>query len=374
MALSKIKIGKLITLNNIKNTDGLDLPFYGINKDKEFMPTVAATDSLDSKTYKIMTKGRFVFSGMQTGRDKCIRIGLYENEFDALISPAYTTFEVTSNEILPEYLFMIFKSSEMDRYGAFLSDGSIRSNLDWDVFCNIELEIPSIDIQRKYVAVYKALLHNLEVYQSKLDDIKFVCDAYVEDLRRNMACEKLGKYLRQSMDVNRDRFNVDSVRGISIKKEFIYTKADMTNVSLNPYLVVRPNYFAYVPITSRNGDKISLALNTSQETYIVSSSYLVFYITDIQKLSPKYLFLFLSRSEFDRYARYNSWGSAREAFEWDALGDLEIPIPDIKIQNSIVSIHNSLTKRMEIVERLKILINDICPILVNGAIKEGGAQ
>lgn len=181
MALNKIRIGDLILLSNEKNDEERDLPFYGINKDKEFMPTVATTNNLDSKKYKIMKKGRFVFSGMQTGRDMCIRIGLYEYDFESLISPAYTTFEVDSSVILPEYFFMLFRSKEMDRYGAFLSDGSVRANLDWDVFCNMEFMIPEIAIQKKYVEVYEALKENL-TSGTAVDgmDINYVCPVLVK--------------------------------------------------------------------------------------------------------------------------------------------------------------------------------------------------
>lgn len=169
MTLTKISVGKLIELVNEKNSDNLDLPFFGINRNKEFMPTVADVNNVNKKNYKIMTKGRFVFSGMQTGRDNCIRIGLYDYEYDALVSPAYTTFKVISDLILPEYLFMIFNSKEMDRYGAFLSDSSVRANLDWDVFCDIELKIPDIKIQQKYVNIYKALKSNK--YFNNINDI-----------------------------------------------------------------------------------------------------------------------------------------------------------------------------------------------------------
>ena len=177
MKYSRLKIGEFIKLCNYTNVEDRNLPIYGINKDKEFMPTIANTSNVDKKKYKIMTKNRFIFSGMQTGRDQCIRIGLYEKESDILVSPAYTTFEVDEKKILPEYLFMIFKSSEKDRYGAFLSDGSIRANLDWEVFCGIELIVPSIEIQKKYVDVYKSMLINQEVYEKGIEDLKLVCDA-----------------------------------------------------------------------------------------------------------------------------------------------------------------------------------------------------
>jgi len=165
MELNKVRISELISLVNEKNVENRDLPFYGINKDNQFMPTQASTSSLDRANYKVMTRERFVFSGMQTGRDMCIRIGLYTFDFDALVSPAYTTFCITSDLVIPEYFFMIFNSKEMDRYGAFLSDGSVRANLDWDVFCGIELLLPDVTIQRKYASIYSAFIKNSGLQQ-----------------------------------------------------------------------------------------------------------------------------------------------------------------------------------------------------------------
>lgn len=195
MALNKIRIGDLVTVIDERNKDNGDLPFYGINRDKEFMPTVADTVNLNATKYKVVRKNRFVFSGMQTGRDQCIRISMYTGDANILVSPAYLTFEVTSNKILSEYLFMYFNSSEKDRYGAFLSDGSIRSNLDWDDFCDIELEIPPIEIQKKYVAIYEGILANLRSYEKGLDDLKLVCDGYIEELRRNIPLKRLGEMI-----------------------------------------------------------------------------------------------------------------------------------------------------------------------------------
>ena len=184
MALSRIKIKDVIKISDERNIRGFDYDFFGININKEFMPSVANTSKVDRRKYKILRKKRFVFSGMQTGRDNCIRIGMYDNDTPVLVSPAYTTFEVTNPAILPEYFFMIFRSKEMDRYGAFLSDSSVRSNLDWDRFCDIELTVPPIEIQKKYVAIYEAMLDNLKAYEKGLDDLKLACDGYIEALRK----------------------------------------------------------------------------------------------------------------------------------------------------------------------------------------------
>lgn len=364
MKLNKDCLGNLITIVDEKNVYGKDLPFVGININKDFMTTVANTNNVDNKKYKIVKKNRFVFSGMQTGRDDCIRIGLYLSENEVLVSPAYTTFEVTSNEILTKYLFMIFNSKEKDRYGSFLSDSSIRANLDWERFCNIELVIPPIEIQKKYVAVYESLLHNLKVYESKLDDLKLVCDGYIEEKRRKNA-DLIGNNI---VEINKKNINkvAKMEMGVSIGKEFIFTKAK-SSVIENQKLV-EPGMFAYNSNTSRNSDTISLALNDSDTSYAVSNTYITFKCTDM--LISRYLNLWFKRKEFDRFARFNSWGSARETIGIDELKRAAIAIPTKNEQVAIINIYNAFNRRKQYVDALKRQIQNICPILIKGSIDE----
>lgn len=334
------------------------------------MPTVANTEGLDERKYKVVRKNRFVYSGMQTGRDECIRISMYTKDKPILVSPAYVTFEVTAlSTVLPLYFFLRFLTKEKDRYGAFCSDGSIRSNLDWEVFCDMNIELPSIEIQQKYVDVYNAMLANQQSYEHGLDDLKLTCDAYIEELRRKTPCEKIGKYLSECNERNNVGLTVNNVRGIATSKEFIDTKANMDGVSLSNYKMIHPNEIAYISDTSRRGDKISLAMNSSDEMYLVSSISTVFR-TNKEHLLPEYLFLFYSRTEFDRYARFNSWGSARETFNWNDMCDVKIPIPDITIQKSIAEMYMVYNKRKKINEQLKVQIKNICPILIKGSLGE----
>lgn len=154
---------------------------------------------------------------------------------------------------------------------------------------------------------------------------------------------RLGDYIELCDERNsEEKYTVDNVRGISILKKLIPTKANMQDVSLLPYKLLKPQEFSYVSVTSRNGDKISLAINDSEETYLVSSSYLVFRSIDTEKLLPEYLYLLLSREEFDRFSRFNSWGSARETFDWSEFCRIQIPLPDIHIQQELVDTYNGL--------------------------------
>lgn len=219
------------------------------------------------------------------------------------------------------------------------------------------------------------MVANQQSYENGLEDLKLLCDGYIEDLRRKMLCEPIGKYLELVDARNEDlEYGLESVRGISIEKKFIETKADMKDVNLRPYLLIRPNDFAYVTVTSRNGEKISIAINDSESTYICSSSYIVFRSKDRERLLPQYLMLYFSRPEFNRYARFNSWGSARETFDWSEMKNVQIPIPDIKIQKAIAEIFTVYNTRKRINEQLKAQIKDICPILIRGSLEEGKAK
>lgn len=150
------RIGKAIRLQDETNTENKLYDVLGLNKDKEFMPTVANLENVSLKKYKVVSKGQFAFSGMQTGRDICIRISLYEKDVPALISPAYTTFTLDEKEpLLPEYMMLVFKNPEMDRLGWFYSDSSVRSNLDWNRFLDIEIPYVPLDVQRAIVNIYK---------------------------------------------------------------------------------------------------------------------------------------------------------------------------------------------------------------------------
>lgn len=368
-ANESFRIGDLIQLFSNPNKQNIDYPFYGINKEKMFMPTVANTEGLDASKYTILKKGMFVFSGMQTGRDVCIRIGLYENESPVLISPAYTTFVVKDeNRILPEYLFLFFKRFEMDRYGWFLSDSSIRSNLDWDRFCDIKIPLPDIEVQKKLVSVYSGLKSLAEENEALLQPLANACHAFIVECKSKYQSVNIGEYIELCNERNKKgEYHVDDVRGIGIQKKLIDTKADMKKVSLTSYKVIKPHEFCYVTITSRNGNKISLAMNDKEQSFIVSSSYITFRSKNENLLLPEYLYILLSRPEFDRYSRFNSWGSAREVFSWDELCRVEIPLPPLPVQQKIVDLYNCYEEAKSIAEKAREQLKIICPALVQKA-------
>lgn len=162
---------------------------------------------------------------------------------------------------------------------------------------------------------------------------------------------KLGDYI-EPVDVRNSDLKVSHLLGLSIEKCFIESIANTIGTDFRPYKIVKKGQFAYGPVTSRNGDKITIALLKEANVCIISSSYSVFEITDTTKLLPEYLMLWFSRPEFDRYARYKSHGSVREIFDWDEMCRVELPIPDLKEQEKIVNTYNAITKRIQLKQKI----------------------
>lgn len=162
----------------------------------------------------------------------------------------------------------------------------------------------------------------------------------------------LGNYIRLVDERNKD-LAVTKLLGVSISKKFIPSIANIVGTDLSNYKIVRTGQFAYGPVTSRNGEKISIAY-LDEEECIISSSYTVFEVENKEELDPEYLMLWFSRPEFDRYARYKSHGSVREIFDWNELCMVELPVPDIEKQRKIVKAYKTITDRIA----LKQKIND----------------
>ena len=374
MGLTKCILGHYLELCSNKNTDlvyGID-DVRGVNNLKQLMTTKADLNGRDLSKFQIVNPGEFVFNHRTSRNGSKFSIAYNDGDKPIICTEDYVVFKIRDDckKILnARWLYMFFNRPEFDRFVITNSWGSSTEFYNWEDIQAIGLELPPLLIQRKYANVYNAMLENQKSYERGLDDLKLVCDAYIEDLRRQMPCEAIANYIEEVNKKNIGNLKLDSVRGIATSKEFINTKANMEGVSLENYKVVEPGMIAFISDTSRRADKMSLALNQSCENYLVSSISTVIQ-TDNTKLLPKYLYLFFCRTEFDRYARFHSWGSARETFSLDDMKEVRMPLPSIDVQKAIVGIYEAYKIRKEINEKLKAQIKDICPILIKCSIEE----
>lgn len=374
MELNKVRLGDFIEVSTVNNRAleyGSDL-IRGVTTEGFLRDPKGDVRSVDLAPYKIVRQNAFVYNPSRLDLGSIARC----TEQLCIVSHLYIVFYLNAaglRAIDPAWLYMYLRRSEFMREVTFRNFGSQRPEFNFKKMSDIELPLPPIEVQRKYVAIYKAMLANQRSYEKGLDDLKLTCDALVEKLMRELRHEAIGPFIEQCDDRNsKGDFDKDAVRGLSISKQLIETKANLDGVNLCNYKVIASGAVAYVPVTSRNGGKISIALNESNETNITSAINTVFRVKKSaeQKLLPGYLMLFFGRSEFDRYARFNSWGSARETFDWAEMCDVRIPLPDITVQLYAVELYQAWRTRLAINERLKSQLKDICPILIRGSIEE----
>ena len=369
MGLTKYKLGELIELSDERNSLGLYQldSVKGISTEKSFIDTKANMDGVSLDSYKVVNPGEFSYVPDTSRRGDKIALAFNNTDNAILISSIYTTFKCRRNDLLiPEFLFMFFNRPEFDRYSRFNSWGSARETFSWEDFCDIDITLPSIEQQHKYVDVYLSLQKNLEIYQSKVDELKLVCDGYIEDLRRKMKCERIGGYINR-YDIRNGKNGTTNVMGVSITKDFRKPSSKVNRNELANYKVCHPGDIAFVQ-TTNNEKCFAYAYNNTNKDIVVSQVDEVF-TTDKERLSPEYLSMFFNRKEFDRYARFHSWGSARETFTWEDVCQVQIPIPSMNIQRSITSIYKVYKERKAISAQLKEQLNNLCPILIKGSLQ-----
>jgi len=338
----------------------------GVSIKKCFIPTKANMDGVSLKSYKIVKPMQVCYVPVTSRNGNKITIALNTSTEEYLVSGTYIVFKVKNEkELLPLFLDVLFKCSEFDRLSRFNSWGSARETLSFDDLCLFEIPIPSIEVQQRIVDIYSGLNGIAIRSNQMLAPLKESCNALLAKIANEYERVPLGEYIEECNERNAEGlYGADDVRGLATSKEIIETKANMTGVSVTSYKLLHPLQFAYVADTSRRGDKVSMGYNSRQETYLVSSISTVFQCMDRTKLNPDYLFLLFKRPEFDRCARYNSWGSARETYTFADLCRLHIPLPPIEVQESIAELMKGMDALNDESKRATELLRDLCPALV----------
>ena len=371
MQSKMIKIGDIVVKYRQKCGDSKAI-VSGVDINKQFISTRANLEGTDISGYYVAPPRHFACNLMHIGRDERIPVAYNSSTNNYVVTSAYYVFKIKENkvnEVLAEYLYILFCVREFDRLTWFYTDSSIRGNLKEDRFLDIKIPLPSLAEQQKVVNAWKALREIKEQNEAIAAPLMQVCQSYIQELKHKYESVEIGNYIEESNERNNDdTYRLKDVCGISIEKKMIDTKANMDGVSLKPYKVFKPSEFCFVPITSRNGNKITLSMNYEEQAHIVSSSYVVFDIKEKNKLIPSFLYLMLSRPEFDRYARFNSWGSAREAFSFDDMKRVCIPLPPLSVQQAIVNIYNCANEAKRIAAEADRMSREVFPALIQHVI------
>lgn len=367
--MSYKRIGDYIRLVSNRNNDWAITNLLGVNIYKNFMPSVANTSGVDLSKYKIIRKGQFATNIMHVNRDEILPVALYQNDEPAIVSPAYMTFEVIDeNELLPEFLMMEFQRPEFDRRAWTYCDSSVRGGLEWERFCEIQIPIPDIEEQRKFVTLYNGLLTNQKTYENSLADLLLICNSSMDKLKHIDNHQPLSD-LVQLVDNRNKNNSISNLLGINVDKVFMPSKANVGETDLSKYKIVKKEQFAYSAMQVGRDETVRVVLYSFEEPAIISPAYLVFEVIDKNVVLPEFLMLWFYRPEFNRYGWFISDSSVRASLEWERFKEIQIPIPDIKVQKAIVTVYHTLETRKRINEQLKSTIKPLCPVLMKGVVE-----
>ena len=361
-----VRLGDYISQRRENNSSlkyGVDL-IEGVNSDGEFQPTKAITDNINLKPYKVVRHGDIVYNPSR------LNIGslAYRTGGMCIVSHLYQVFyikEKYQSILSAEFLTLYLRRSEFYRYVDYDNFASQRAEYNLRKLGELLIPLPSPAEQQKVVNAWRAFREIKEQNEAKAAPLMQLCQSYIQELKHKYPMREIGPYIQEYDERNSDNiYGLDDVRGISIEKKIIDTKANMDGVKLSPYKIFKINTFCYVTITSRNGEKITLTLNSDSKNHIVSSSYITFSVKEQENILPEFLYLWFCRPEFDRYARFNSWGSAREAFSFEDMKRCKVPLPPIEVQQAIVNIYKCANEAKQIAEEADRLSREVCPALL----------
>lgn len=370
MGLSKYKLGELIELCDERNLNlkfGID-KVKGISIQKTFMPTKANMQSVSLEPYFVVRPDDFAYVTVTSRNAGKITLAHNTTNETFICSSSYVVFCVKKKDLLlSNYLFMYFNRTEFDRYARFNSWGSAREVFSFEDMCEVEIELPPLEIQQRFVDIYTALVANAKSYEKGLADLKLTCDAFIDKLKHQKQQVAIRNFVHQ-ID-NRNNANQPfKFKGLSMDNYFIDSIADANGLDFSNYKIVAPNEYGAVLMKVGRDEKLTIAQNDSNESYIISPAYYTFKTANI---SQSYFMANVSRSEFERRGWFSCDTSARGSLSWEEFLNLTIPNADKKEQQIVENLYNAQKMRFSLCENLKSQIKAICPVLIQGSLKEG---
>ncbi len=368
MGLNKMRFGSLIERMDIRNSDGKfkRSDVRGMSIEKQFIPTQADMAGVSVSPYKIVRPRWFAYVTVTSRNGNKITIA--QNRFDesVIVSSSYEVFRVSeTNSLDPSYLFMLFNRPEFDRYARFNSWGSARETFSWEDLCSTEIDLPSIEVQRKYVAIYEAMHANQRTYESGLDNLKLTCDALLDRCKYSRVKSAFSQ-LGSVVDMRNVDGAISDARGIRVGEGYI--PAVSRSVDITNYKIVRPGQIAFNLLHVGRDAAIPIALNHTKKSFVVSPAYVVF--EPINSAIGCYLERWFSRVEVGRYGWFVCDNSIRSGMSLDRFLNFSIPVPDESLLQGILGLDSAIRERFEINRRLKEQLRSICPVLIKGSIDE----
>lgn len=303
----KVPLSELIELVTTTNSDLVYGPekVRGVSNTKEIQRTKANIEGRNLSKFIVLHKGEFVFNRRTTRNGERLGLGFNESDEPLLFTEDYVAFRVSDiNQLDPNFLYLLFKRDEFDRYVRYNSWGSATEFFNWEDMQHTPIPLPSIEVQREYVAAYKSLQQLAEQNEALAEPLQKACEAFISEVSSRYAEVELGNYIHEFNERNADRA-INIVKSVSVSKEFKDTNAKVNKNELGSYKIVPPMYISYVQ-TTKNEKCFASAINKFGYPIVVTSVNRVITSNDFNVLDNEFLAMWFRTPEFSRWAIYNS--------------------------------------------------------------------
>lgn len=354
----KVPLGELIHQRREK-AGNADLPVRGVSRDGFINPK---QEEADKTKYNVFYLNDFVFN---PARMEVNSIALNSEVEKGICSSLYEIFAVDESRVLPEFLNLFVKRDEFARQCQYIGSGSAREYCRVGNISEIKVPLPSIEVQREYVAAYKSLQQLAEQNEALAEPLQKACEGFLSDVTTKYPKVELGGLISEFSEKNTDKA-ISVVKSVSVSKEFKDTNAKVNKNELGGYKIVPPMYISYVQ-TTKNEKCFASAINKFGYPIVVTSINRVITSDDSNILDNEFLAMWFRTPEFSRWAIYNSWGSAREIFDFEDLKKSMIPLPPIEVQQSIVALYHCAEEARGIAREAREQLKKLAPAMVQRA-------
>lgn len=363
-----VKLGDYIEQCDERNDAlqyGLD-DVRGVSNTKLIQKTKANMTGRNLSTFHIVDKNHFVFNRRTTRNGERLGLGFNDSDEIFIFTEDYVHFKIIDEKVLePTFLYIFFLRDEFDRQVRYHSWGSATEFFNWEDMQRVLIPLPSLSGQQKVVNAWKAFREIKEQNEAKAAPLMQLCQSYIQELKHKYPAQEIGPYINRIDERNLDN-KIKEVRSVSVSKEFNETNAKVDKNNLSGYKIVRENHISFVQTTG-NEKCLCAAINHLGFPIVVTSVNEVFE-TDERVLLADYLHMIFRRKETDRYARFHSWGSARETFTWEDMKRFSIPLPPLDVQRAIVNIYKCANEAKQIAAEADRLSREVCPALIQHVI------
>ena len=372
------KLGEIIELIDERNKSLVTSEVLGISIDKEFMPSVANTIGTDLSKYKLIKKNTFACNPMHVGRDERLPVALYKGEEPVIVSPAYFMFKVKNkNQVLPDFLMLLFRREDFDRNCWFRTDGSVRGGITWEALCEIELPIPAIEVQQKIVDSYNAITKRIQIKQKINENLEKTAQCLFEEIwNTEDSTETSLSELAELTSSKRVFFDEYVSEGIPFYRGGEITEKRRGLPISNPLFITEESYSDKMKKygVPASGDILITAVGTIGNTYMVTESD-KFYFKDgnliwfknFKDNSNYIIYDFLNSKQFKNKIEQISIGSTQTALTISGLSKIKMRIPNDNaladyVRNSKIiqsSIQDNNTELVKLNQLKQLIVSQI---------------